>query len=427
MLFYLFYFIFSPLFYFAIHLLKFFNKKLYLHLKDEKKSIDKVFEKTKNIDRNKKKILLFHAASTGEFEQLKPILSNIDKTKYFIIQTFASPTIYQQRHTSHLFDISCYHPYDVFWKSWNFFSNINPDAYIITRHDIWPIHLFVVDRLKIKTFYINANIHSNSIWKKWFLISFAKAIFNKITFSCVPSENIFQNMKPIMSTKKIAITGDSRFDQIVQRYEKNKNLFFLPDYFKNSKNIIFGSYDENDEKIILESLCQSFPTGNQSLIEKQCRIILVPHENNSKSISQMLEKLKAKKFMPCLFSMLEKNPTPTNIIIINKVGILADIYKHAQLAYVGAGFGRGVHSVIEPAVHGCIIGFGPNIELLDEAKYIHKNNLGHMILNVQDMCRFIDININNPQELNISQKIRQYILDNKNSSKKIINLIMQKL
>ena len=113
-----------------------------------------VILKNKNNGQNlcftKIKILIFHAASSGEYEQLKPILKRINREKYFIIQSFTSPTIYNKESKSNLFDVCCYHPYDIWWKSYSFFKRIKPDIYCITRHDIWPIHLFMLNFFKIE-------------------------------------------------------------------------------------------------------------------------------------------------------------------------------------------------------------------------------------------------------------------------------------
>ena len=195
MFFYFFYFLLAPVFFVFIHIIKYFNKKISDHILEENESIQNTLKELACIDRSKRKILLFHAASAGEYEQLKPILKNIDKTKYYIIQSFTSPTIYHKKNNDDYFDVSCYHPYDIWWKSYSFFSKIQPNAYIITRHDIWPSHLYIASKLKIKIFYINANIHHQSIWLHPFIKLISKTVFNNIDLCCVPSKAIFTNLE----------------------------------------------------------------------------------------------------------------------------------------------------------------------------------------------------------------------------------------
>ena len=184
MLFYFCYFCLSPIFYVLLFIAQFFNSKIYKHLSNEKHSINNVLDK---LVHNRKKILLFHAASAGEFEQIKPILSRLDRSKYFIIQSFTSPTIYELASRSNLFDVCCYHPADLWWRAYTFFSKIKPSAYIITRHDIWPAHLLIAHFFKIKIFYINANIHKKSIWLKPGMKMISKSIFKHILLSVILS------------------------------------------------------------------------------------------------------------------------------------------------------------------------------------------------------------------------------------------------
>ena len=423
MIYYLIYFLFSPILFLIIYIGSLFNKKIFKHLKNENRLFKKVIKKIKNIDRTKIKVLIFHAASAGEFEQLKPILKNIDKDKYFIIQTFTSPTIYEKEKNNVFFNISCYHPYDLWWKSVTFFSRIKPDIYIITRHDLWPGHILMASIVKSKIFYINANIHLKSVWLNKLCRPFSQYIFRRLTKCLVPSEKIASRAKKIISKDKIIITGDTRFDQIIDRYEMNKNKKYLPDNFLDTFNIIFGSYDNYDEKIIIDSLASCYPKGSDSLKKLNHKVILVPHEIEKNNLNAMIKKLQTNFFKPILFSNIKKSNDIYNLIIIDKVGILADLYKYATLAYVGSGFGRGVHSVIEPGVYGCVVSFGPNIEMLDEAKYIYKENLGVMIKTSNEMNDFLKLYQTKDKIDKLSKKIKNYILTNKNISENVFEII----
>ena len=428
MIFYFLYFISSPFLFIIIYIISFFNKKISTHFKNEKVSFNNVIKKTSNVNREKQDILIFHAASAGEFEQLKPILKRINRSEYFIIQTFTSPTIFEKESTSQLFDVCCYHPYDFFWKSYSFFSQIKPKAYIITRHDIWPNHLLILNKLGIKTFYINANLHNNSLWLNVFCRFFSKLIFKNLDFCLVPSKDIKNKFSKIIEKDKIHIVGDSRFDQIIDRKNGHHHIPFLPTVLAKSFNIIFGSYDEYDEPLIMNSLTKYYSKGEQSLINLNHKIILVPHEINMDSINQTIRSLEKNNFAPHLFSKINKEHYESiNILIIDKVGILADIYRYTQLAYIGSGFNDGVHSVIEPGVYGNVVSFGPNIELLDEAKYLHNNKIGYMIKNNQNMVSFFNLHEDCRTVENLSKDIKHYIYQQQGSSDKIIQFIKKYL
>ena len=411
MVIYFLYLLFSPLLILFIHFYKFFNKKLFNHLKNERK----IFYKALNNRDHTKKLLIFHAASAGEFEQLRPLLKKIDRKKYYILQTFMSPTIYEQQQYCQLFDSCCYHPYDFIWKSYYFFKKLKPYKYIITRHDLWPNHIIICRLLKIPIYYINANIHKNSIWIKPAVRTLSKFIFQYINYIFVPSKRIQKNI--FMLNSNITITGDSRFDQILERKELNINPI-LPNQYHKTNNIIFGSYDSVDEKLILSSLTESFPNGDQDLKKKGISIFLVPHEIHNNHIQDLSIKLKKLNFNSSLYSNINAN---YNIVIINIVGILADLYKYSNLAYVGGGFTRGVHSVIEPATYNCLIGFGPNCEMLDEAVYMREKNLSINIANQYDLKEFIQLIYNQKKQEKIKKLLPEFIKSHSGSTNKILS------
>ena len=155
MLLYIIYFLFSPILWILILFSSLFQFKIRRNYCAFYKRINIIKQSLHNAN-NKKKILLFHAASAGEYEQLKPLLRLINRNKYFIIQSFTSPTIYNQEKKASLFDISCYHPFDLPWLSLYFFISLKPQRYIITRHDVWPGHIVIARILNISIYYLIA-------------------------------------------------------------------------------------------------------------------------------------------------------------------------------------------------------------------------------------------------------------------------------
>jgi len=383
MLVYIIYIIISPFISLLLYFIGLFNYKIranhfsfYIQLYKIKKQIKSSSEG--------KSIILFHAASAGEYEQLKPILRLLDKEKYYVVQSFTSPTIFMQVSSSNqLFDIACYHPYDFFWRSWLFFKFINPKQYVVTRHDLWPGHVSIAHFLKIDIYFINANIHKNSIWYKPYFRLLSRWVFNKLTIITVPSQSIKNNLLLInMNPLLIKIINDTRFDQILYRSIHQISKVVLPKHFIDSEIIIFGSIDLNDEKIIFPTFKKLFSSGSRTLKKLSKSIIMVPHEVNDNIINRLKSQLTLHQFQYILLSEIisykinKLTSMETNIILVDRVGLLAELYKYAQKAYVGGGFSRGVHSVLEPAIYNCSLASGPNIEMLDEAKeLVNTNNL----------------------------------------------------
>ena len=154
---YLLYLLLSPFIYLLLILSIPFNKKIRTHFFEQKKEFQKI------LNQKIETPIIIHAASAGEFEQIKPILRERDKTNN-VIQTFFSPTIYNKEKKSNLFTLCCYHPFDFPWSAFYFFYNLKPAKYIINRHDIWPHHIVIAKLLGINVIYINANFCENTYW-----------------------------------------------------------------------------------------------------------------------------------------------------------------------------------------------------------------------------------------------------------------------
>ena len=416
---YIFYVVISPILWITLLLTSFFNKKIGDHWNQLWISIDSVKKDLKKNKKNKK-IILFHAASAGEFEQLVPILKLIDKKQYYIVQSFFSPTIFNKTTSNSFIDSICYHPFDFILSSYLFFNNIKPEYYIITRHDIWPSHIIMAKIFKINVILINANLYKESNRLKFPLIYFNKWIFNHFDKILIPSSRIKENLKLLIKEDKIIYTGDSRFDRIKDRMIKN-NLDLLPKEINNTNNIIFGSIIESDYNLIFKSLQNYFPNGIKSLIEKNIRLIIVPHEVDRNTILTIEQKLNKMKMEPILYNNV-KEVIP-NVIIVNKVGVLADLYKYCDIAYVGGGFGAGVHSVIEPAIYNAIVTYGPNIQILDEAIEMTERKIGFVVENYLDITSYYDLLNNKTEQLKIKTEIKDYIKQKIGASPKIVNEI----
>ena len=414
---YIVYIFLTPVIWFILLLSSFFNSKIGEHWNDLWISINSAAEDIKK-NKSNKKTVLFHAASAGEFEQLIPILSLIDKNKYYVVQSFFSPTIFKKQPIKNLYDCFCYHPFDFVLSSYVFFKKIKPDFYIINRHDIWPSHILIAKFLKIKIFFINANLYKQSNRFKFPFKNFNKLIFKQFDKILSPSKRISKNIKKLVNSNIVKTTGDSRFDQINQRMKKNKFKFFENSGDK-TKKIIMGSILQSDYKIIFNFLKTYFPNGDRSLIQKKIKLIIVPHEVDKKSISELQKELIKISITSKLYSS-ENNNIPDSLIV-DKTGILADLYKYADFVYIGGGFESGVHSVIEPSIYGSIITYGPNINILDEAIEMTKKKIGFIVKNHNELINYFNF-INDEEKFSSIKKLsKDFVMKNTGASKKIIS------
>ena len=414
------YYLVSPILYLFLLLISQFNKKIKTVFEQQKKSVKKIEEQLKT---DKKKIII-HAASAGEYEQIKPILRRIDKKDYFVIVTCMSPTIYNSIKNDQLSDIYCYHPFDFPWFAKKFLKTINPKIYLTTRHDIWPSHLYTAKKMDIRTIIINANLYQKSKRLKWYSINFTKYIFNLFDLIVVPSDKIQNIFKKQLQIDNTCIISDTRFEQIIHRKNNSNGIPEIESiYGKN--NIIFGSISYEDLKL--------FHTNEKiqnisNLIKSKNSInwaIIVPHEIDSK----LIKKIEQKFPQAIRYSNIENiKQNDFGILIVDKVGILPELYKYTKIAYVGGGFGKGVHSTIEPLIYNNIVCYGPNIDLLDEAKEMSEKKCGFIINTGEEISKlcweqFTENECAETTKNEIEKNIKEYSNEKEKSSKKIYEII----
>lgn len=422
MLLFIIYYLISPKLFILLLLFSPFNKKIRIVLQQQKKSVKKIKEKLKT---NKKKIII-HAASAGEYEQIKPLLRIIDKDTYFVIITCMSPTIYESIKNDQLSDAYCYHPFDLPWLSKRFFKLINPSIYLTTRHDVWPMHLYTAKKMNIKTIIINANLYPKSKRLKWYFINLTKYIFNLFDLIMVPSEQIQNIFKKQLQINDVYIASDTRFDQIMYRKNNSNGIAELEPIYKQN-NIIFGSISYEDLKLFN---IDKEGKNILSLVNDKNSInwiIIVPHEIDINLINKIEEKFpNAIRFSKIKDIKLE----PFGFLIVDKVGILPELYKYTKIAYIGGGFGKGVHSTTEPLIYNNIVCYGPNIDLLDEAKDMINKKCGFIIntgKEITEICwqQFTENECGKTAKQEIEKNIQKYINKKEHSAEKMYEIIKE--
>ena len=250
---------------------------------------------------------------------------------------------------------------------------------------------------------------------------FLKQIYNNFNLILTGSERLESNLLNLVSQKKIIVTGDSRLDRLLElKFENNSHL--LPESFSTLHTLILGSIIPSDFPIIFEGLKEYYSNGNHSLIQKEHRIIIVPHEINSSELNIIENNLSELGFSWTYYSEKGKL-NESQIVIINKVGILANLYKYTDVAYVGAGFGAGIHSVIEPAVNNNAVSFGPNYQIVDMAVSLVEDKLASVINNSKDFVQFLTIFSNSENLEKYKKKMSRFINKQKPASDAIINAI----
>jgi len=412
------YFFFSPIIWSLIQVVGLFHRKIRRRLLSQGVIWRRAVE-TIDAKRGDKSVIILHAASAGEFEQLKPLLPKIDRSRFLIVQVFFSPTVFGKEYTSDIFDAVCYHPVDTPLAAFHFFKRIRPKYYIITRHDIWPNHIFFARLFKIKTILINANMHKKSLRMHFLLKGINQWLFNQFDLILCGSKRLQSNLSLLVKSPDIVVTGDTRFEQVQMRKERNPGNHFPVD-MEHTRNIILGSIISSDFGVLMKGLQTAYPVD--SLRRKNIRCIIVPHEVDNRILTNLEHLLQQSGLKSVRYSTME-SLSGIDAVIVDRVGILAELYAYAELAYVGAGFGSGVHNVLEPAVYGCAISFGPNYHILDEAISLAEQDIATVIRNSRDFTQFCTL-FEKPGCLRkIRERTRNFAESHKNASENIINEI----
>ncbi len=383
-------------------------KQRILGLKNQK-------NKTFNIDENKR--IWFHCASLGEFEQGRPLIEKIKKenpeTK--IILSFFSPSGYEIRKNFSLADEVCYLPFDSRKNAKEFILKYKPDIAIFVKYEFWHFFINELKLNNIPTFLISGIFRKNQMFFKAYGQFFRK-ILRDFTYIFLQDENSKLLLDSI-NIKNSEISGDTRFDRV---YEISKNLLNIEliDYFKKkSKIFIAGSTWNEDIEIIAEFI------NNQSA---GIKTIIVPHETTEESINKIKSLITRKTIR---FSELNNtNSVDYDCLIIDKIGILSSLYGYSDIAFIGGGFGKGIHNTLEAAVFGIPILFGPNYKKFKEAKDLISLNAAFCVESSSDFSSKIKKLIENEEiRIKSGQNSRIYVVENIGATNKIYEKISQNI
>lgn len=376
-------FIVIPFFVTTIYFLSLFNSKIKKGIKDRKKLFENLIINLADIDR-KRKTVWFHSSSMGEFEQAKPIIEKLKKEgNVNIVVSFFSPSGYDNSLRYPYADVITYIPLDTSENAKRFLNLIRPNLAVFMRYDIWPNIIWELNRRKIPSFIADATMRANSGRLKPFVKNFHISLYKAITGIFCVSEDDKKNFEKFkIPSEKIIVVGDTRYDRVYSKSIQARDKKLFRDGFFNGKKVfVFGSSWESDEDVIFPAVEKLFK------YDKNAVMIVAPHEPTIYHIEK-IENYFAKKTASIRFSFIN-NYNGERVIIIDSIGILLTLYYYADLAYVGGSFKQGVHNVLEPAVYGIPVLFGPKIENSQEALKMVELGAGFVVKNKKQAYRTI--------------------------------------
>ena len=364
------------------------------------KGRENIFSELEAVVRNQKNIVWFHCASLGEFEQGKPIIEayKLNHPTHQILLTFFSASGFEIKKNTALANWVFYLPADTTSNAKKFINLVNPIKVVFIKYEFWFNYMYQLKKQNIPFYSVSTIFREGQVFfkYKWF----TKQLKN-VTHFFVQDGKSAELLNSI-GFSNFTISGDTRFDSVVANTKNPTKIALVELFSKNKKTIICGSTWAKDEMILIQYI-KNHPENNY---------VIAPHELDNISNLQ-------KQTNGLLYSNAnEKNIFTTNVLIIDSIGLLATIYQYGNLAYIGGGFGSGIHNILEAASFGLAVIFGPNYQKFNEAISLINKKGAISISNYEELSSAIDIFNTFDQSIALN-----YIKENSGATNKILGLI----
>ncbi len=385
------------LYLFGIYLALLFNVKAKLWVKGRRH----IFKRLSKAIKEEQNIVWFHCASLGEFEQGKPIIKAYKQKypKHKILLTFFSPSGYEIRKNYKVADWIFYLPVDTKANATRFISIVKPIKVVFIKYEFWFNYMTELKKKNIPFYSVSAIFRKEQFFfrHKWF----AKQL-NNVSHFFVQDNNSKELLKNI-GFSNCTVAGDTRFDSVITNTQNAIRIPLIEGFSKNKTTIICGSTWPKDEVLLVKYIKEN-PNYNY---------IIAPHE--LKHISALQRNTNA-----LLFSKANNtNISNSNVLIIDSIGILSNIYQYGNTAYIGGGFGVGIHNILEAVAFGLPVIFGPNYLKFNEAIELTKQKGAISISNYTELISAIDFFRTFDKSIGIN-----YIQENSGATTKILNSII---
>ncbi len=324
----------------------------------------------------------FHAASLGEFEQGRPLMEQLRKEhpEYKILLTFFSPSGYEVRKNYEGADIICYLPLDTITNARRFLRTIRPVMAFFIKYEFWYNYLHILKHRQVPVYSVSSIFRPDQIFFKWYGRQYAHVL--KCFTHFYVQNQVSKDLLAKIGIKDVSIVGDTRFDRVLQIKEAAKQLPVVEAFVNGHKTFVAGSSWQPDEDIFIPYLNS----------HSDWKVIIAPHVIGEDHLQQIMSKLEGRKVVR--YSMAEESQLQdATVLIIDCFGLLSSIYHYGDVAYVGGGFGVGIHNTLEAAVWDIPVIFGPNNQRFQEAQGLKACGGGFEIKDAADfesvMQRFI--------------------------------------
>jgi len=354
------------------------------------------------------KLAWFHVSSLGEYEQAIPLISKIKKLNYTIAVSFFSSSGYDHVSDS-LIDIKFYLPLDKKRNAITLVDTLKPNIVFWIKNDFWIHTIEHINDRKIPLFFVSLLFNKDSFFlnRGFSLIENSLAKANHIFVQNHESEQLLKTH----NINHISVVGDTRVTRVIQRKKKIKSYPTIQAFKGNKKMIFYASVHKEDLRIITNTIED----------HSDFKHVIIPHEIDDQSINRLLKEVDIEY---TFYDDLQPEETK-NLLIVNKIGLLFDLYQYANLVYIGGGFGKGIHNILEPTVFGIPVAFGPNYEKFEEAKNFIHLDLCYSILEYKTFKKII-AELDSEKRKNIAVGLQNFYTKHHDASQLILEYCLSK-
>ncbi len=351
-----------------------------------------------------------HCASVGEFEQGRPLMEEIrDKfPQYKIVVTFFSPSGYELRKDYAGANYVFYLPYDTRRNAKRFIWEINPEKIYFIKYEFWRNYLHSIKQQQISLYLVSAYFRPDQIFFKWYGGWYRKQL-KAFTHFFVQNDRSRELLTQI-GIQRVTVTGDTRFDRVCRIADQARVIPDVESFVNGYACIIAGSTWPADEKLLV----QYADTKNRNV-----KWIFAPHEIHENRIDRLMSSFKMNAVRYSRLS--EVNPVDCQVLVIDNIGMLASLYRYGTIAYIGGGFGDGIHNTLEAAVYGIPVLFGPAYKEFGEAVDMTEQGAAFSVKNYTELARQLDLLLDHPDKLKQAGNIAgAYVASGRGATEKVL-------
>ncbi|WP_317196483.1 3-deoxy-D-manno-octulosonic acid transferase [Robertkochia flava] len=307
------------------------------------------------------RVIWFHTASLGEFEQGLPVMEQTrrDFPEHKIVLSFFSPSGYEVKKHTPAADVVCYLPLDTKANARKFLDIVQPELAIFVKYEFWPNYLKALHSRNIDTLLISAIFRKDQAFFKPYgtVLRNSLEAFTHLFVQDVNSEALLRSV----GVNRVSVSGDTRFDRVYEILSRDNSLEFMERFKGQAHLFVAGSTWPEDEAVILPYI-----NGHD---HPHLKYVIAPHNIKPRAMEELAQK--AGKDAVRYSQMKDSDLEQARVLILDTIGLLTKVYSYADIAYVGGGMGKtGLHNTLEPAVFGIPVITGPHYQGFREAELL---------------------------------------------------------